>query len=100
MNLTKSQKQLVALGAILVAIVVVLAAYVFKPPASTVESFTPQRVDTSISKDVLAVPEFRRLASPIAAPAGYAAGTGTAATGGDVPLVPGATGRENPFAPY
>lgn len=95
--LTKSQKQLIMLGAIMAAIVVVLAVYVFKPQASYVETFAPPTVDTTISKAVLTMPEYRLLSSPVVAPSGYASGTGTS---GVVPIVPGPTGRENPFAPY
>lgn len=82
-KLTKSQKQLIGLAAVLSAIVVVLAIFVFKPPAVAPETFTPKAVDTSISKDVLQQPEYRRLTLPV-----------------DLPLVPGRTGRENPFVPY
>lgn len=98
MSLNKSQKQLIMLGGIMAAIVVVLAIYVFKPPPSSVESFTPPTVDTNISKAILTEPEYRRLSSPISAPAGTVSGTDT--TSGDVPISPGATGRPNPFDPY
>lgn len=82
-KLTKSQKQLILLALVLAAIVVVLAVFIFKPPAPVVETYTPQTVDTRISKDLLQQPEYRRLSLPI-----------------DLPLVPGRTGRPNPFVPF
>lgn len=82
-KLTKSQKQLLLLAALFAAIVVVLAVFIFKPPAPVAETFTPKIVDTHIPKDILQQPEYRRLSLPVA-----------------LPLVPGRTGRENPFEPY
>lgn len=82
-KLTKSQKQLIMLAVIFGAIVVVLAVFVFRPPPPTTESFTPKTVDTRIPMDLLQQPEYRRLSLPI-----------------DLPLVPGRTGRSNPFEPY
>lgn len=82
-KLNKSQKQMLMLGAVLFAIVVVLAVFVFKPPVQNAESYTPKTIDVRISKDILQQPEYRRLSSPV-----------------QLPLVPGKTGRENPFQPY
>lgn len=82
-KLTKSQKQLIILGIIMASIVVVLAIFVFKPPVASKPTFTAQTVDTSISKDILGKPEYRRLSAPV-----------------PLPLVPGRTGRPNPFEPY
>jgi len=82
-KLSKSQKQLIALAVVLAAIVVVLAIFVFKPPVVRQEAYLPKTIDTRIDKDILGEPEYRRLSLPI-----------------DLPLVPGRTGRENPFEPY
>lgn len=82
-TLTKNQKQLIFLAVTMVGIAVTLAVFVFKPPAPATETFTPKAVDTRISKDILNKPEYRRLSLPI-----------------DLPLVPGRTGRANPFEPY
>ena len=83
-KLTKSQKQLIALGVILGAIVIVLAVFVFKPPTAEQQAtYVPKAIDTRIPRDVLQKPEYRRLSLPIT-----------------LPLSPGRMGRENPFAPY
>lgn len=83
-KLTKSQKQLIGLAAVLATIVIVLAIFVFKAPVSIEgEVFVPKTLDSQISKTVLGKPEYPRLTLPIA-----------------LPLVPGKTGRPNPFAPY
>ncbi len=82
-KLTKSQKQLILLGVVLAAILVVLAIFIFKPPALLQEVFAPKTIDTRIPDDVLKAPEYRHLIMPV-----------------ELPLVPGPTGRPNPFAPY
>lgn len=83
MRLTKSQKQLIMLGGILATTVVVLGIFVFKPESFTVTPYVPKTVDTSVPKDVILHPEYRRLRMPV-----------------DLPLVPGRMGRDNPFEPY
>ena len=82
-TLTKSQRQLLFLSVVLAAIVVVLAIFVFKPPLVIEPSYVPKTVDTRIPNDLLREPEYRRLNSPV-----------------ELPLVPGRTGRSNPFEPY
>ena len=81
--MTKSQKQLIVLGVVVGAILTVLAIFVFKPQAVFTEVYVPKEVDTSISKDLLVQPEYRRLQEPPG-----------------VSLEIGRTGRDNPFDPY
>jgi hypothetical protein len=84
MKLTKSQRQLVTLGVLMAAIIGVLAFVVVKPPSSsTTETYSQRTVDTAIPDGVLKHPAYRGLSSPV-----------------DLPLVPGRTGRDNPFEPY
>ncbi len=80
---TKSQKQMMVLAALLVAIVVVLAIFVFKPTVAVRSPYVPKVVDTRIPDDLLRQPEYRKLNLPV-----------------ELPLVPGRTGRSNPFEPY
>lgn len=83
MRLTKSQKQLLALGILVAAIVVVLGIFIFKPESFTEAPYVPKSVDTQIPKAVVEHPEYRQLRMPV-----------------ELPLVPGRMGRDNPFEPY
>ena len=82
-KLNKSQKQLIVLGGVLAAIVVVLGLYFFSPSAFVDTPYQPKTVDTSIPKDVVEHPEYSSLRLPV-----------------ELPLVPGRLGRDNPFEPY
>lgn len=84
--MTKERKQLVLLGVLLAAIAVVLIAFVFKPGGEAPPAETPYQaasIDPAIPDGVVKHPEYRSLASPV-----------------ELPLVPGKTGRDNPFEPY
>lgn len=83
MRLTKSQKQLILLGAILATIVVVLGIFVFKPETFVQAPYQPKQVDTVIPRAVVEHPEYPRLRLPV-----------------ELPIVPGRMGRDNPFEPY
>lgn len=83
MRLTKSQKQLIMLGTVLAATVVVLGVFVFKPEGFVQTPYQAKDVDTAIPRDVVEHPEYGRLRLPV-----------------ELPIVPGRMGRENPFEPY
>ncbi len=84
MTFSKNQKQLIVLGALLAAIITVIAIYFFKPPTDVaVEPFVAPSVDTRIVDDLLKHPEYRRLELHV-----------------ELPVVPGRMGRENPFEAY
>ena len=83
MNLKKSQKQMILLGGIVAAIVIVLGIFVFSPEKLTVVPYQPKAVDASIPRAVMEHPEYARLRLPV-----------------ELPLVPGRMGRDNPFEPY
>ena len=81
--MTRSQKQLIVLGVLLTAIVVVLGIFILRSPSSTQRTYQPKTIDTRIPRSVLDNPEYARLRLPV-----------------DLPLVPGRMGRENPFDAY
>ncbi len=83
MKFTKSQKQMILLGAILAAIVIVLGIFVFSPEEFVETPYQPQSVDAAIPRTVIEHPEYRTLRMPV-----------------ELPLVPGRMGRDNPFEPY
>ncbi len=84
MPLNKSQKQLIVLAVLLGAILVVIAVFLFKPPATMQEEpYVAPTVDTRIPNDLTERPEYRRLQLQV-----------------QLPVAPGKTGRENPFEPY
>ncbi|HJV33138.1 MAG TPA: hypothetical protein VJ694_03870 [Patescibacteria group bacterium] len=83
MSLTKSQKQLIVLGGIVAATVIVLGIFVFKPEGFTEAPYVPKTLDSRIPKTVVEHPEYRQLRMPV-----------------ELPLVPGRMGRDNPFEPY
>jgi|GEM_PF-2518431 len=83
MKLNKSQKQLIVLGAVMAAIVVVLGIVFFSPAPYTETPYQAKTVDTAIPTDVVDHPEYVQLRLPV-----------------DLPLVPGRMGRDNPFEPY
>jgi hypothetical protein len=81
--MTRSQKQLIVLGVLLTAIVVVLGIFILRSPSLTQRAYQPKTIDTRIPRSVLDNPEYARLRLPV-----------------DLPLVPGRMGRENPFDAY
>ncbi len=84
MPISKSQKQLILLAVLLGAILVVVAVFLFKPPATMQEApYVAPTVDARIPKDLTERPEYRRLQLQV-----------------QLPVMPGQTGRDNPFEPY
>lgn len=83
MKLNKSQKQIIVLGGVMAAIVIVLGIFFFSPASFVETPYQPKTVDTAISMDVIEHPEYGRLQLPV-----------------ELPLVPGRMGRDNPFEPY
>lgn len=81
--LNKSQKQLIALGILLAAIVIVLGFLLLRPSSTAERPYQPPTIDTRIPRTVLENPEYSHLRLPV-----------------DLPLVPGRMGRENPFDAY
>ena len=65
------------------AIIGVLALYVFQPPTFIETPYESAPIDTRIPKDLIERPEYRRLRLPV-----------------ELPIVPGRMGRDNPFEPY
>ena len=83
-GMTKTQKQLTALGGIVAVIIGVVILIVSGGGGSaTPQGYRAKAVSTELSDGVFAHPEFKRLQSPVA-----------------LPLTPGAAGRENPFEPF
>ena len=80
-RISKSQIEMIALGALVVGILGALA-YTFIKPQSETEAGTYQgkTVRTDFSKAVFDNPEYYKLSTPV-----------------KLPLVPGPAGRRNPF---
>lgn len=82
-KLSKNQRDLVVLGALLAAIAGVLVWMLSRGGEEQASTYQPRSLDTAIDTELFTSAEFRRLRSNV-----------------DLPLDPGAKGRENPFAPY
>jgi hypothetical protein len=83
-QLTRTQKQLILLGVLVAAILVLIAVFMFKPPSiSKAPAYVAPKVETKIPSDLIERPEYRRLELRV-----------------DLPVVPGRMGRDNPFEPY
>lgn len=83
-QLTRTQKQLILLGVLVAAILIVIAVFMFKPPSITRGPvYVAPQVETRIPNDLLERPEYRKLELRV-----------------ELPVVPGRMGRDNPFEPY
>lgn len=83
-QLTRTQKQFILLGALVAAILIVIAVFLFKPPSiSKGPAYIAPKVETRIPRDLLERPEYRQLELRV-----------------ELPVVPGRMGRDNPFEPY
>ncbi len=83
-SFTRNQKQLLVLGLLLIAILVVLAFYVIRLPVARRDApYAAPTIEAKIPDDLVRRPEYRRLELRV-----------------DLPVVPGRMGRDNPFEPY
>ncbi len=83
-QLTRTQKQLILLGALVAAILALIAIFMFKPPSvASAPTYVAPKVETRIPNDLIERPEYRRLELRV-----------------DLPVTPGLLGRDNPFEPY
>ena len=84
-KMTKTQKELLALVAILVVGGGALAYFYLggQAPSGAIGEYQPPQVDTSFSRNVFDNPEYPKLSTPV-----------------HLPLDPGPHGRDNPFQPY
>ncbi|MFA5853915.1 MAG: hypothetical protein WC866_02395 [Patescibacteria group bacterium] len=83
-QLTRTQKQLIVLGVLVAAILVLIAVFMFKPPSiSKAPTYIAPKIETKIPNDLLERPEYRLLELRV-----------------ELPVAPGRMGRDNPFEPY
>ncbi len=82
-KMSKNQRQLIVLGALLAVIAGVLIFYFSRSQPSYEEAYRQKELSTEIPKAIFEQAEYRRLTSPV-----------------ELPLQPGPTGRPNPFIPY
>lgn len=82
-KLTKNKRDLIVLGVLLLAIAGALIWLLSGGAEEPSDLYQPKKIDTVIKDGIFGTAEFRRLRPNV-----------------DLPLEPGAKGRENPFAPY